>query len=296
MTLVVIVVSLILEHIFGRWQRMRRLSWFSSYRKRLHNILSQPWREGYLGVLVLLAVPVLMIWLLQLLLQGYYWGTLELLYSVLIVSYCLGPEPFNEKVDAYLKACEEHHRLEAKELAESLVGDTVPDNQRQQSSAVTRAVLYEGNIRIFAVLFWFVLLGPAGALLYRCTAFLAQGKNVPECEHIQPYAERIFAVLDWLPANLLSLTFFLTGSFDDAWHAWKKAVQAELELTERNRATVITTGCGAMRHEIDDAFAGNDHGEEYELYWVRSARALVVRSLVVWLLGIALLTMAGHLV
>ncbi|MBN1379114.1 MAG: regulatory signaling modulator protein AmpE [Gammaproteobacteria bacterium] len=293
MTLVVIIVSLILEHIFGRWQRLRRLSWFISYRRRLHAVLPESWCGGHRGVLLLLGIPTLIAWLLQLMLQGHFWGTLELVYSILLVGYCLGPEPFNERIDEYLKACEEHHRLEAKALAESLVGAQVPDNQWQQSSAVTKAILYEGNVRIFAVMFWFIFLGPAGALLYRCAAFLAQGKNVPECQYLQPAAERIYYFLDWLPANLLSLTFFLTGSFDDAWHTWKKAINAELDFNERNRSIVIHTGCGAMRHEVDDAFAGEERGEEYDLYWVRTARALVVRSLVVWLAGVAVLTMLG---
>ena len=296
MTLVVIVVSLVLEHIFGRWQRLRRLSWFISFRRRLHEVVPEGWRGGYRGVLLLLTIPVLLVWLLQLVIQAYAWSGFELIYSILLFSYCLGPEPFNERVDEYLKACDERHRLKTKELAESLVGDQVPDNQWQQSSAVTKAILYEGNIRIFAVMFWFILLGPAGAILYRCSAFLTQGKNIPECEHIQPAAERVFAILDWLPANLLSLTFFLTGSFDDAWQAWKKAVNAELDFNERNRSTVIHTGCGAMRHEVDDAFVGEERGEEYDLYWVRAARALVVRSLIVWLAGIAVLTMAGWFV
>jgi len=296
MTLVVIIASLIVEQIFGRWQRLRRLSWFISLRKHLHKLVPESLRAGYRGAILLLVIPTLLVWVLQMLLQAYAWGLFELLYSILLVSYCLGPEPFNERVDAYLHACEEHHRLEAKELAESLVGDKVPENQWQQSSAVTKAILYEGNIRVFAVMFWFILLGPAGAVLYRCSAFMAQGKNIPECEHLLPAAERIFAILDWLPAHLLSLTFFLTGSFDDAWHAWKKAIGAELDFNERNRSVVIHTGCGAMRHEVDDAFDSNEQGEEYDLFWVRTARSLVVRSLVVWLAGVAVLTMVGWFV
>jgi membrane protein required for beta-lactamase induction len=292
MTLIVVLVSLVLEHFFGRWQRLRRLTWFMSYRKRLIKVLPETWHSGHRGVLVLLAIPALLVWMLQLLLQGYAWGY-ELVFNILLVSYCLGPEAFNERVEAYLKACEGHHRVDAKELAESLVGEPVSDTQQHQTRAVAMAVLYEGNIRTFAILFWFMMLGPVGALLYRCAAFLVQDSKNPERQHLLPMAERAFAVMDWLPANLLSLTFFLTGSFDDALVAWKKALKAELDFNERNRSTVIHTGCGAMRHEVDDAFGANNQGEEYDLYWVRAARSLVLRSLVVWLCGIAILTMAG---
>ncbi len=296
MTLIVIVASLLLEHVFGHWQRLRRLSWLSSLRKHLLRIVTEPWQSSYQGVLVLLLIPCIVIWLTQLLLQGYAWFFLELIFSILVVSYCLGPEPFNERVEEYIAACEGHHRLDAKQMAEALVGDEVSDNQWQQSCSVTKAILYEGNIRIFAVLFWFLLLGPVGAVLYRCSAFLAQGKSIPENESIQSAAERIFFVLDWLPANLLSLTFFLTGSFDDAWQAWIKAVKAELELTERNRSIVTHTGCGAIRHEVDDVSDQEKQEDGYDLNWVRAARSLVLRSLVVWLVAVAILTMYGRFV
>ena len=71
MTLVVIIVSLILEQIFGRWQRLRRLSWFISFRKHLHRLVPESWRTGYYGVVLLLAIPTLLIWLLQMLMQAY---------------------------------------------------------------------------------------------------------------------------------------------------------------------------------------------------------------------------------
>ncbi len=296
MTLMVVVISLLLEHFFGQWQHLRRLSWLSSLRKHLQNVVPDIWLQGYRGVLVLLSVPGLIVLLLQLALQGFGWGLTELIFNIVVVSYCLGPESFNKRVNDYIRACEGRHRVDAKELAESLVGDQLPDGQWQQSCSVAKAILYEGNIRIFAVLLWFLVLGPIGAMLYRCAAFLALDNGDFKSESIQSAAKRVFSILDWLPANLLSLTFFLTGSFDDALQAWQKAIKAELEADDRNRLIVTLTGCGAIQREADVIVDPEQPEEEYDLNWVRSARSLVLRSLVVWLLGIAVLTMYGYFV
>jgi membrane protein required for beta-lactamase induction len=59
---------------------------------------------------------------------------------------------------------------------------------------------------------------------------------------------------------------------------------------------VILTGTAAMRHEVDDSMSSQDSPEEYDLQWLRMARVLVIRSLIVWVTVIALLTLAGFFV
>lgn len=304
MGLIVIITSLILERALGHLQHLRRLDWFPGYRDMLFSRAPDGWSSGIGGVILVLAPVVLAALCLQWLLDDVLWGFLELLFNIAVVTYCLGPEAFNQQVDAYLQARESGEYGKAGNIAERLVGGPVSDDIHRQAKQVTTAILYEGNIRIFAVLFWFLLLGPAGALLYRVAAAYVQDANqrldvsaleTPEFESANA-ASRVHALLDWLPARLLSLTFFLAGSFDDAWQGWRRAWQAEQDYTESSRSIVVSTGCGAMRHEVDDASAEATSYETYDLQWVRTARALVWRSLVVWLVVVALLTMAGWFV
>lgn len=296
MTLIVIVASLLLERMVGQWQHLRRMEWFARYRRWLFGVAPENWGDGLPGVMLVLLPVLIAMLLVHWAVHGAVFGLMELLLSVAVVTYCLGPESFNERIDAYLDACEAHDRDEARRIAESLVGGPVSENLHQQSQSVATAVLYEGNMRIFAVLFWFMLIGPAGALLYRCAAFLAGEAATLEKPRLARAAEQTFAVLDWAPARLLSLSFFLAGSFDDAMHAWRRVTAAEQDLAESNRSVVIVTGCGAMRHDVDDAFDESEHGDAYDLYWVRAARGLVLRSVVVWVTVVALLTMAGWFV
>lgn len=302
MGLIVIIISLILERAFGHLQYVRRLDWFPGYRDTLFSRVPESWTSGVGGVILVLAPVVLAALFLQWLLGDVLWGFPELLFSIAVVTYCLGPEAFNQQVDAYLEAREAGEYSKAGKIAEKLVGGPVSDDIHRQAKQVTTAVLYEGNVRIFAVLFWFLLLGPAGALLYRMVAAYAQDADqrldvsaleTPEFE--SGAAARVHALLDWLPARLLSLTFFLTGSFDDAWRGWRRAWQADQDFIDSSRSIVVSTGCGAMRHEVDDTSAEAASYETYDLQWVRTARALIWRSLVVWLVIVALLTLAGRI-
>jgi membrane protein required for beta-lactamase induction len=304
MGLIVIVASLFLERALGHLQHLRRLDWFPGYRLRLTRLLPESWTTGVGGVIAIFVPVIAATFLLQWLLHDRLWGLLELLFSIAIVTYCLGPETFNHQVDAYLEAVDAGEHEKAKSIAQRLVGGPVSDDIHRQAKQVTTSILYEGNIRIFAVLFWFMILGPAGALLFRVAGALVHDSRarsaLADTDAIDAeqlvLVERIYGVLDWVPAHLLSLTFFLAGSFDDAWHGWRKARQTRQPFTESSRSVVIATGCGAMQHEVDDTVADEASVEEYDLQWIRTARALVLRSLVVWLVVVALLTMAGWFV
>jgi AmpE protein len=294
MSLIIIIISLALEMAIGRWQHLRRLAWVSYYRESLFRRLPPLWADGWRG-LALLLLPVLAALLfLQYLFSGHMHGILELALGVAVLTYCLGPEPFNDLLMQYIHACERQNVAEARAIAKKFLSGSIPQNIHQLSLQVTRAVFYEANKRIFAVLLWFLLLGPMGALLYRVVVFLAEDDEAEAGgTPISAQASILHGVLDWLPARLLGLTFFLTGSFDDALDSWRKTTDTGGDIHELNRALVIKTGCAAMRHEVDDSVEHPERMNEYDLQWLRTARMLIIRSLIVWLAVIAFLMMAG---
>ncbi|TGQ49636.1 hypothetical protein, partial [Mesorhizobium sp. M4B.F.Ca.ET.211.01.1.1] len=78
--------------------------------------------------------------------------------------------------------------------------------------------------RWFAVLFWFLLLGPAGALGYRLLALMAESPmraRVP----VEPLAlaQRLLGWIEWPVAQLMAFSMALVGNFDTAWKAWRQA-------------------------------------------------------------------------
>lgn len=292
MALIVIVISLILEFMVARWQELRQLNWLVSFREYLYPRISADWTTGWRGLLALLAPVVVGMLLLQHLVGDRGFGLLEMLLGIVVLTYCLGPESFDELVSQYLRACEEKDVRQAQAIAKKILLDPVSNNIHHLSAQVTRAVFYEADKRLFGVLFWFLMLGPAGALLYRMAVFLAEESHRATGASSDP-ANMLHGVLDWAPSRLLALTFFVAGSYDDALRGWRKSFASSTDLNLRNRMFVILTGTAAMRHEVDDSMAQPNSQEEYDLQWLRMARVLVIRSLIVWVTVIALLTLAG---
>ena len=90
--------------------------------------------------------------------------------------------------------------------------------------ALVEAVFRNALHRWFGVLFWFLLLGPVGALLYRLAAFSAEGafaRTLPPTTLAG--ARSLHAVLDWPVAQLMTLSMALVGNFDAVFTAWREA-------------------------------------------------------------------------
>lgn len=120
------------------------------------------------------------------------------------------------------------------------------------------------NRHVFAPLLWFVLLGPAGALLYRLTHLLDACWNAPAhraadlpTDAVAPHepavaadtgefgwcARRAFALLDWLPVRLTAIAFAVAGNFEDAVNCWR--TQAA-NWPDRDNAVLLASGAGAL--------------------------------------------------
>jgi AmpE protein len=147
--------------------------------------------------------------------------------------------------------------------------------------------------RRFGVLFWFFLLGPAGALGYRLAWVTADS----EAERIDPrtrHAARRFALaLDWIPAHLMTLAMALVSNFDaviSAWRTWHAQPGRSMwELDPDFLAAVARSGVNADI-EAGDGPTLDTHDPIVEL---ADARSLMLRVLVVWLAVVALIVLAG---
>jgi len=138
---------------------------------------------------------------------------------------------------------------------------------------------------------------------------------------VEPYgwfAAKAYRVLDWLPARLAAAGFAIVGNFEDAIYCWRSA--AALGGADEQRRILLMTGGGALGLKIADpgldaelrsgaatpadvdpaagppAGSGFDwHGAEPDANGLRSAVGLVWRSVVLWILLFAMLTIANWL-
>ncbi|MEW8205650.1 MAG: regulatory signaling modulator protein AmpE, partial [Candidatus Thiodiazotropha taylori] len=143
-----------------------------------------------------------------------------------------------------------------------------------------------------AVLFWFILLGPLGAILYRLATWMPQSDQAAQDIDFKLNTRQLVIILDWLPARVTAFCYAIAGSFEDALYGWRSYQESrQSEFSDSNTGTLICTGGGAMRLTtlLDEAYAG----AHLYTYLPKAAMALIWRSLIVFLVIVAFLTFTG---
>jgi len=164
-------------------------------------------------------------------------------------------------------------------------------------------LLCASHRRLFAVVFWFLLLpGPAGAVLYRAAAFLADfwgQRTDAENGDFASFARRSFAIIDWLPSRCTAAAFAIVGNFEDAVYSWRTHAE---KLPADGTGIVLASGAGALGLRLGQRVAeqGDATGrieigcaEEADVDSMASAVGLVWRGLLLCLLLLLLVGLAG---
>lgn len=288
MTFVIILIGVVLDRLFEQLGEWRSRTWFENYLRVLHERFEgiALW-NGTLGALTAVALPVLAVWLVWALL-GAVAGVLGLAFALAVLIFALGPRELNNEIQAYADAVHSEHDELAAAIAARILGDTPPDSAAERHAAIARAVYVQANDRLFGVLFWFALLGPVGAALYRVSCLFrdAACREYGSASELGDAALRLHGVLAWAPARLLALSYALAGSFEDAMADWKAYYErCAGRFFEITGDVLVCTGQGALRQDADE--------EEASLALVGAAVNLVYRALIVWLAVLGLFTLAG---
>lgn len=284
MTLISILIGLALEYFAGSLDHLRNFSWFDRYLRWIELQCSRFARwQGPAGVLITLAPPLLVLFFV-----GHILGNvniaLAVLLSIAVFVYSLGPN-LNSLVNDYLAALEQDDEEKAQQLESQLLIKT-PPGERPGHDMIS-SILLRSHDYIFGVLFWFVLLGMTGALLYA----LVIRMNDKFAELRGGYAaavHNLYDILIWPSARLQALGFALGGSLVDALDGWRH-VQGDTLSSSRN--IIVSSGLGAIQYSDTAA----DDEEMSDVEWISEARALVNRALVVWLTVLGILTIGGFL-
>lgn len=235
-------------------------------------------KHGLLAWTAAALLPALLAGVVGALLSGVA-ALLGMAWSVLVLYQCLGFRQLthlaDEVKDALLAGDEPRARAKLFDLG--LAGaETVPAGELNRRAV--EHVLQAGLSRIFGALFWFMLLGPFGAVAYALSVPLAARWRGDSDFHAS--IDQIVAVLDWLPSRLLAFSFAIVGNFEEAMLRWRS-----LGTGERygNVEVLLASGFGALGL-ADDAPDAD---------YVSGAAALLKRSALVWLAVLGLLWLGG---
>src|SRR5262249_48785131 len=146
----------------------------------------------------------------------------------LVMLYCLGPEDIYYRYQLFFNACKQGSAEAGIKLLEDLVTET-QDTTPNPHRAVTKSIFINFNEHIFAIVFWFFVLGPLGifiVLIYRLVSLIEHiaAKSYSNHSLLLPAAKDIKAILDWLPIRVLGLIYALVGNFVKGFRYWLKHV------------------------------------------------------------------------
>ena len=206
MTFLITLIALLMERFF-HWHHLRHWRWFLKYEHWLSlHISGLPSKARFL---INLLPVVVFVGLITWLIDGWVYGMVEFIFSVLVLLYCLGPDNLWVQVYKTIGDMDKEDPTLVIERAQNDFGLPKPDNPQQFHQTFVRGIFIAAHERIFSVIFWFVILGPMGAVLYRLTELFAV-RNELGLDHI---ASRFKAVLDWLPVRIFVFLFALGGLF-----------------------------------------------------------------------------------
>jgi adenosylcobinamide-phosphate synthase len=135
------------------------------------------------------------------------------------------------------------------------------------------------------VLLWYVVLGPAGAVIYRLAAYFAT--RWKELGPFGAFAQRAFYALEWPAVRLTAAAFAMVGDFEDAVYCWRTQARG---WHDEIAGVVLAAGAGAMGvrlgmpvQEADGVHPRPELGltEAADAPFLDSAVGLVWRALVV---------------
>jgi AmpE protein len=177
MTFITLLLCLSLERFLHKDNLLGRFNWFEQYVGKIYQLTQdQLWAQRPYVVLLLVVLPiVIVVAVIYGLSALFVHGLLAFLMGAFVLFHCLGPMNIYET--------EEIHQ----------------------------PIFWQANETLFAVIFWFALLGPVAALVYRLVERSAHiHASYPVLGKV---ASPVLAIFDYLPVRVFAILYALGGNF-----------------------------------------------------------------------------------
>jgi adenosylcobinamide-phosphate synthase len=292
-TAIIMSVAVLLDWILGepplRWHPLVA---FGRLVARAERALHGRWGEGAsaqigagsLGWLLLVLPPVLLAWGLSAV------PLVTELAAVLGLYWALGHRSLSDHAQPVFRALQRGEETTARDYAARIVSRDAATLDIEKSTI--ESILENGNDAVFGALFWFVVAGLPGAVLFRLANTLdaSWGYRSPRYLYFGRASARIDDALNWLPARLTALSYALLGQTRVALRCWRTQAAA---CDSPNGGPVMAAGAGALGIRLGGP--ARYRGQWQQKPWlgegpepvaadIPRALTLVRRSLVLWVL------------
>ncbi len=300
MNLIALLIGLVIERLATQLFHWRRMRWMDriidfgfAQAKRVSN-----W-PALIPVILLAIVLVLPVYAVIFGLGGTLAGFTYLILAIVVLFFSLGPQDIGEETTEYCKALESEDDEDIQHAAKAIVEGEVPADARARVQRVEESICVQANNRLFAVVFWFVVLGPLAAWAYRVTdlirrraVFTASRTEEPDDNAImmRDAAVTLHGWLAWIPARLTALGYATAGHFDEAIAAMRAPTEErDATLSEHSEHLLARVGVAALALQDKPDETITERGARGAV----AANRLVFRLLLIWAVIISAMTLYG---
>lgn len=248
-------------------------------------------------------------------------------WSVLVLYATLGFRQFSHHFTDIRDALDQGREDKARELLSQWRQLDTTDLRREELLRyVLEYAVLAAHRHVFGVFFWFVVLamlglGPAGAVLYRMAEFVNRfwtyrSHTTGENTHalLMARSTQLFQWIDYIPVRLTAFGFAVVGNFEEVIDSWRRFAGL---WKQPNEGVVLSAAAGALGVRLggkvapvvaqdvsrtlnsgDDpevvAAEGTTAGVPPRMDHLRSAVGLIWRSVVLWMLLLAVVSLASR--
>jgi AmpE protein len=281
MIFLVVFICCTCELTYVSFAPLRHGEWIISWHRWLTNSCGLRKLLGGVSILGSLVLPCALL--------AYVFGSmlvdstlLTMLGGIAVLLYCSGPGDIAQEIESYSQSYMDEDGIQPPPDTNNFLNN-IDVGVDDPDAPFLRAIAIETNDRLFGPVFWFSVLGPMGALLFRMTITLKQSASVQAAD--RELATRLYNILIWIPARLLALGLGLGGTLAPVIRILG---ERNFGLTQSDHL-LGDTAIAALGYKEGNTSSGGDQ----HIALLENMFNLIKRGFVVWLAVLALLAVAG---
>ena len=283
-TAILLFFALVIEFIYDPISNMKSTFIINEIYAKYTDIFKSYIRDKfYLNLLFPLLVIIVIIFSTFLLTSLIHYIFSFLIYLIILI-YCLKPNEYNQKMEDLKFAIENKEDLSKDKRLQYLLSTT---SSTYNTKLITDNLFYNSTRHIFSVLFWFLILGPAGSLGYIILDCIIYSDKIKVDQKTSKELKNILSIMEYLPIKFTALSFAIVGNFESSIHTWKQSKQ-DSDLYKSNINFINLIGASSSQSGIlkDDELINK----------ISYTQTIISRALLTWLSIVFLLIIGGFFI
>ena len=287
-TALLLIFALVIEYIYDPISNMKDTLVINNIYKKYVSIIKSYISEKYILNILFPIILVIFILISTYLLEHYMHSFFSFTLNLIILVYCLKPNEYNEKMEDIKFSVEHEKDIPKDDRLKYLMASISEKKSNDDITEITNNLFYNSTRSIFTVLFWFLVLGPAGCLGYIVLDYFIYGNDIRIDQKSKKKLEIIFGLIEYIPARLSAFSFAIVGNFENSLNAWKN-LKSNVDLHKGNIVLVNTIGLSSFE------IIGNNE-QDTILEKISYIQTIISRSLLAWLSFAMLLIIGGFFI